>query len=80
MQEFKAELRRRRVNGMTAHARWAARHLASVVKLAVTDRRPLVSVFNDMRSMIPGILTTRYRVNPVLTDYALDCTRQILGF
>jgi hypothetical protein len=77
--QYKNELKRRQVNAMMAHARWAGRHFAKFLLLTkdfnVINARGILSdkVYADT------MIANPYCVHPVLVQYALKVTREKLN-
>lgn len=79
VQQYGAELRRRRVNAMMSHARWAGRHLASFTLLSKDFN--LINARGKLSDtvMSHSLLAHPYCVNPILVPYALKVAKEKLN-
>jgi hypothetical protein len=76
--QYRAELKRRQINAKLAHARWAGRHLAKLFMLQ--------SDFNFINArgrmgeelMVQTLLGPKYRVHPLLIQYATKVAKEHL--
>lgn len=77
--QYKHELKRRQINAMMSHARWAGRRFAKFLLLSedfnVINARGIL----DDKKYSDTMISHPYRVHPVLVQYALKVTREKLN-
>jgi hypothetical protein len=75
--QYRRELARRHIAAVIAHARWAGRHLANVVKLQSKDNKNVALLTLDPKSeWVLGTLQHGYCVDPILLTYAAKVARE----